>query len=288
MKALYTFWSKPIKENIARCKNEKNFIMMFVYSMLWSSKWFDKVEMNTDDYGFNIFKYFESDKIKIKNTLNIFEDLDSYLFWAYPKIYSLSLQNESFIHIDGDIFIFRKLKDQLFRGDFGFQNLEKTYYQRTYGKLIRFYDENSKDKPLEWDSNLNSAINCGLMYFKDPNVAKIFHENVKKYFIDINKDFILKLKKQLQETINITYVTYPLLFEQYYLNCFVNSLKDKKIDYLLSDEEIKKEEQGQSTIQGYVHLIEDKNNPYYINNIKDRFILEFPKEWKLFNNLNLK
>ena len=126
------------------------------------------------------------------------------------------------------------------------------------------------------------------MYFKDPNVAKIFHENVKKYFIDINKDFILKLKKQLQETINITYVTYPLLFEQYYLNCFVNSLKDKKIDYLLSDEEIKKEEQGQSTIQGYVHLIEDKNNPYYINNIKDRFILEFPKEWKLFNNLNLK
>jgi hypothetical protein len=58
--------------------------------MLWSAKWFDKVELNTDNYGHNIFKFFETDKIRIKNTLNNFENLDTYLFWAYPKIYSLT------------------------------------------------------------------------------------------------------------------------------------------------------------------------------------------------------
>jgi len=288
MKALYTFWSKPLKENISRCKSEKNFVLMFVYSMLWSSKWFDKVEMNTDNYGYNIFKYFESDKIRIKNTLNEFNDLDAYLFWAYPKLYSLTLQDEPFIHIDGDIFIFRKLKNELFEADFGFQNRETTYYERTYNRLINFYDKNYNDKPKEWNNNLNSAINCGLMYFKDHNLAKIFHENIKKHFIDIDKDFLFRLKKELQEIINTTYITYPLLFEQYYLNCFINNFKHLKTNYLLSDEEIKKEEQGQSTIEGYVHLIEDKNNPYYINNISERFVLEFPNEWKIFNSLNLK
>ena len=79
-----------------------------------------------------------------------------------------------------------------------------------------------------------------------------------------------------------------MLFEQYYLNCFINSLENKKINYLLSNEQVEKEEKGQSIIQGYVHLIEDKNNPYYINNINQRFMLEFPEEWKIFNKLNLK
>lgn len=288
MKALYTFWSKPLKENVSRCKSEKNFVLMFVYSMLWSTKWFEKVELNTDNYGYNIFKYFESNKIKIKNTLNSFEELDSYLFWAYPKLYSLTLQDEPFIHIDGDIFIFRKLKDELFQGDFGFQNLETTYYERTYDRLINFYDKNYDNKPLEWNNNLKSAVNCGLMYFKDPELAKIFYKNVYNHFINIDQDFILKLKKELQEIINVTYVTYPLLFEQYYLNCFIDSLKDKKINYLLSTEQIKKEEKGEATIQGYVHLIEDKNNLFYIDNISKRFELEFPDQYKVFLDLKLK
>ena len=184
--------------------------------------------------------------------------------------------------------MFRKLKDKLFEGDLAFQNREITYYERTYSRLINFYDQNHIDKPLEWSNSLKSAINCGLMYFKDPSLARIFHENIKRHFIDIDKDFLFKLKKELEEIINTTYITYPLLFEQYYLNCFINNFKDLKTNYLLSDEEIKKEEKGQSTIEGYVHLIEDKNNPYYINNISERFILEFPNEWKIFNSLNLK
>lgn len=261
---------------------------MFIYSMLWSSRWFDKVEMNTDNYGFNIFKHFESDKIKIKNTLNMFEELDAYLFWAYPKIYSLTLQDEPFVHLDGDIFIFRKLPDSLFSGDFGFQNLETTHYQRTYSKLIEYYDNIYKNKPLDWNNNLKSAVNCGIMYFKDPDLAKIFNQNCFKYFINIEKDFLLKLKNELENIIKINYITYPLLFEQYYLNCFINYFKNHKTNYLLSIDQIEREEKGELTIQGYVHLIEDKNNPKYIINLEERFSLEFPGEYKKFLNLNLK
>lgn len=285
MKALYTFWSKPLKENLARCNSEKNFIMMFVYSMLWAAKWFEKVELNTDHYGYNIFKHFETSKIKIQNTLNHFEALDPYLFWAYPKLYSLAIQDESFIHIDGDIFIFRKLKDKIFEGDFGFQNLEQTYFKRTYEKIIQFCDKNLKNKPQRWDPNLNSAINCGLMYFKNPKDAKDFHDETKKYFIDLDSETLMTITKELKETIKTTYITYPLIFEQYFLNCF---LKDKDINYLLDPEDIKKEEQGILTIQGYIHLIEDKNNPIYLNNVDIRFQLEFPNEYNIFNKLNLR
>ena len=285
MKALYTFWSKPIRENLARCNNERNFIMMFIYSMLWSAKWFDKVELNTDNYGHNIFKFFETDKIRIKNTLNNFENLDTYLFWAYPKIYSLTLQDEPFIHLDGDIFIFRRLKDIIFEGDFAFQNLEKTYYERTYSGLVNFCDVFFNHKPKEWNPKLNGAINCGLMYFKDPSLAKLFHNNCYKYFIDLDYFLLEKIKKELKQIINIRYITYPLLFEQYYLNCFVNSFKDKKVNYLLSDNQIEREEKGESCIEGYVHLIEDKNNPIYLSNIERRFSLEFPYEYQVFLKL---
>lgn len=256
--------------------------------MLWSAKWFDKIELNTDDYGYNIFKHFASDKIKINSTLNHLDKMDTYLFWAYPKIYSLTLQDEPFIHIDGDIFIFRKLKNELFQGELGFQNLETVRYEKTYSRLVNFYNEKSNNKPLEWNPNLNSAINCGLMYFKDSNLAKLFHDNIRKYFIDIDKNLLLDIKNELQEIIKTSYITYPLLFEQYYLNCFINSLKDKKTNYLLSIEQIEKEERGERAVEGYTHLIGDKNNPFYVNHISQRFILEFPREWKIFHNLNLK
>lgn len=285
MKALYTFWSKPLREKLARCNSEKNFIMMFIYSMLWSAKWFNKVELNTDDYGYKIFEPFSTDRIKIKNTLSNFENLDPYLFWAYPKLYSLTLQDESFIHIDGDIFIFRKLKEELFSGDFGFQNIEETYFQRTYEKIVKFCDKNIKNKPKKWNPNLKNSINCGLMYFKNFEDAKNFHDEVKEYFVDLDKETLDKITKELKEIIKITYISYPLIFEQYYLNCF---LQNKNINYLLDMEQIKKEEQGQLTIQGYVHLIEDKNNPIYLNNINTRFQLEFPDEYNVFQNLNLK
>lgn len=261
---------------------------MFIYSMLWSTKWFHEVEMNTDNYGFNIFKHFESDKIKIKNTLNMFENFDSSLFWAYPKIYSLALQNEAFVHLDGDIFIFRRLPETLFSGDLAFQNLETTYYQRTYSELVNYYNDNYVQKPKEWKSDLRSAVNCGIMYFKDPNLAKIFHDNCYKHFINVDNDFLFKLKNKLENIIKVTYITYPLLFEQYYLNCFINSFGDKKTNYLLSQEQIEKEEKGEVTIQGFIHLIEDKNNPIYIKNIEARFSLEFPTEYNKFLSLNLK
>lgn len=285
VKALYTFWSKPIRENLARCNSEKNFIMMFIYSMLWSAKWFNKIELNTDDYGYKIFKPFINDKIIVQNTLEIFDRLDPYLFWAYPKLYTLTLQNEPFIHIDGDIFIFRKLKEDLFSSDFGFQNLEETYFQRTYEKIVKFCDKNIDNKPKKWNANLNSSINCGLMYFKNPQEAKEFHNEVKKHFIDLEEEILNKIKKELKEIIKTTYISYPLIFEQYYLNCF---LQDRKVSYLLNTEQIKKEEKGELTIEGYVHLIEDKNNPKYLNNINVRFQLEFPDEYQVFQNLNLK
>jgi hypothetical protein len=288
LKALYSFWSKPLRENISRCKSERNFALMFIYSMLWASKWFEKVEMNTDNYGYNIFKHFESDRIKIKNTLNIFDHLDSYLFWAYPKIYSLTLQDEPFVHLDGDIFIFRRLPQELFSGDFAFQNLETTYYQRTYSDLVNHYDNFCPNKPIEWDNNLKSAVNCGIMYFKDPSLAKAFHDNCYKHFINLDDDFLFKLKNKLENIIKVTYITYPLLYEQYYLNCFINFYNNYNTNYLLSKEQIAREEKGELTIQGYVHLIEDKNNPRYIKNIQERFSIEFPIEYRKFLTLDLK
>src|SRR6266511_4158572 len=45
--------------------------------------------------------------------------------WALPKIYTYSLQNEPFLHIDGDVFLFKKLPESLLNSELIAQNKEE-------------------------------------------------------------------------------------------------------------------------------------------------------------------
>ena len=44
--------------------------------------------------------------------------------WALPKIYTCSLQEEPFLHIDGDVFLFKPFDDGLLEGALIAQNIE--------------------------------------------------------------------------------------------------------------------------------------------------------------------
>jgi len=44
--------------------------------------------------------------------------------WALPKIYTYSQQENPFLHVDGDVFIWREFSDYLLKGDLIAQNIE--------------------------------------------------------------------------------------------------------------------------------------------------------------------
>ena len=60
--------------------------------------------------------------------------------WALPKIYTCSLQEQPFLHIDGDVFIFKPFDDGLLEGQLIAQNIEvetKDYYKPVKKALIQ-------------------------------------------------------------------------------------------------------------------------------------------------------
>lgn len=285
LKAVYTFWSKPLLEGHSRLTRKRDFFLFFIYSVLWSRKWFKYIEINTDNFGENIFSKFNLSDVKINNHLDVLNDLDSFMFWAYPKLYSLSKQSEPFVHLDGDVFLLRKLKDDLFNSETAFQCLEDYNYHNVYTPLLEKNKELRKDIVPYWKPDLGYALNCGVMHFLDPKLFKRFHENCYNSFIKTDQEYIAKFKNFINQT-SRNFLSYCLLFEQYYLASFLDSNKISS-NLIFSSEDIQIELNGELAMQGYIHLIEDKNNPEILKNIDKRFSIEFPEEYFILKNLNL-
>ena len=60
--------------------------------------------------------------------------------WALPKIFTYSLQEQQFLHIDGDVFLFKPFDSSLLKGELIAQNVEvetENFYGITQKALMR-------------------------------------------------------------------------------------------------------------------------------------------------------
>ena len=67
--------------------------------------------------------------------------------WALPKVYTYSLQEQPFLHVDGDVFLFNLFNSDLFKGELIAQNVEvatENYYATTQKGLMRNFTFSSR------------------------------------------------------------------------------------------------------------------------------------------------
>lgn len=102
MKFIQSFWSKPIKDTMVWADSD----YMFVTWMLSSLRLYEKynhVQLITDAKGKYIFgNILQLPYSSIKEDLDTLEDNLSQV-WTWGKLLSYSLQQEPFIHVDGDV-----------------------------------------------------------------------------------------------------------------------------------------------------------------------------------------
>lgn len=108
--------------------------------------------------------------------------------WALPKIWTYSLQQKPFLHIDGDVFLFDKLSEDLVSGDVVGQNIEVAteYYtsmQREIEEHFTYFPDVVKndfamDEPIR-------AINAGILGGNDIELFKEYTAEALRY-IDRN------------------------------------------------------------------------------------------------------
>jgi hypothetical protein len=221
----------------------------YLLSALLIKKHGYEIDMYCDEYSYNIYSMIPYNNITI---VDFAEDGIDSKFWIYGKIKTHSLMNEPYVHIDGDVFLFRDVI-----GD----NLKK------YGSVVQmienekmmnsFYENYNKsiDPFLKLNDNINwnkynlSAYNCGVVGFNDMTMKNKYANTVKNTLLALSKsaDF---------NDIKHKYSGMFLIVEQSYLYYLLNEENRKPFEILNINEVVKRNYNWNSVANemGYVHL----------------------------------
>ena len=235
-KALYSHWSKPNENTdlFAGFNTEQDFANSLHLSVLCSKKWFEEVELVTDKEG---KEFVNRHKIPFDNIIVCLDDYNHIRskHWAIGKIVACNMQKAPFMHIDNDVFLFKKPRKSLLESDASFQNFEKVedHWYTNQLKVAK------KEKPIkEIDYSIKASVNCGIMGFNKLDLIPEWLDLAYQFIEWFDNTKIIK--KELSS----------IMFEQYHLFQLLIKYKYKVsviADFYVSPK-IAKE-------TGYTHLI---------------------------------
>ncbi|WP_202704083.1 DUF6734 family protein [Flavobacterium sp. UGB4466] len=229
MRIIQSAWAcnKPelLKTNSGWLSPEYN-LMSWTLSCLQLKQYYPEVVLYCDSvYAKMLIDTLELPYTNVVCNLDVLNKYHPQL-WALPKIHSYSQQEKSFLHVDGDVFIWNDFEDRLLSGGLIAQNKEAAtdYYEKIMISLelaLNFFPseiqvERKLKKPI-------LAYNAGIFGGND---VSFFKEYASKAFEFVNKN-ILNLSK-----INVS--SFNIFFEQYLFYCMTQKYK-KKVNVLFSE-----------------------------------------------------
>lgn len=189
MKIVQTFWSggENLLENNFGWYSPQHHLISWALSCLNINNYYDNTELYTDTIGYNIL--INQLKLPYKKVWTVLDDLQKYPkeLWGLAKVKTYSLQNEPFVHIDGDAFIWSAFEESFKQAELVAQNFEKgtDYYNNKFTEVKKYlkyipdlfnFDANDKDP---------CSCNAGLIGGTDFNFFKKYAAEVF-YFADEN------------------------------------------------------------------------------------------------------
>jgi hypothetical protein len=227
MKIVQSFWSgnkKDINNNYGWDKAKYNWVS-WILSCNQLIKFYDKVELYTDDFGYDIL----ITKLKLPYTKVhvILNELDHYHsdLWAIAKIKVYSLQDEPFMHVDGDVFIWDKFPDNFINSNLFAQNLENTtdYYRKMWNGISSELEYIPNEMLAFHNGETNLCANMGVIGGSDIEFFKLYAE---KSFEFVNRNL------EVWDKINL--FNFNIFFEQE-LFYELSVLKSKPITFLFDE-----------------------------------------------------
>jgi hypothetical protein len=146
MKIIQSFWSKPLFAYRADDKdgringgwpNKSYYLMSWALSCLQALRFYDKVELITDLAG----KELLIDRLHLPYTKVSLEldNIEHYRadLWSLGKILAYSIQDEPFLHIDSDVFLWKEFPASIESAEVAVQHKEKAlpFYQTLFKTL---------------------------------------------------------------------------------------------------------------------------------------------------------
>lgn len=244
MKIIQSFWTKPFLQSADFLQDSrlnggwparKYNYFSWALSCLQLSKFYDEVELVTDDLG----KFILIDKLQLPYTsitvrLNEIDKYDATL-WALGKVYAYSLQETPFLHVDSDIFIWKKFDDRVSKAALMAQNQEcySPEYAITFNDICKKFPYMPKYLKKLQGSKYISCSNAGMIGGNDVDFFKTYTREIFN-FIDENNESIKTNIKQ----INSSYLN--VIYEQVIYDHLARKNKKKITYYFPEHKEVPK------------------------------------------------
>ncbi|NBT47098.1 MAG: hypothetical protein EBT07_04670 [Actinobacteria bacterium] len=222
---IQTHWSKPLRWQNQN-KRIRDQLLMYGLSAHTCRKAFNvPVYMITDSPFASILADFPDMYDGVSTELDDLIGVNPQ-FWAFPKFHVFAKyggSNTLLLQIDTDVFFW----DEMQIGshvDLIAQSIEdKGIFDHSYDLPVKFVDRCIKQSGRTipyWSPNLKSALNCGVVGFKDGNLAKEYALNAIN-ICDAVEPYLDQFSEIPDGKRNGSVMVIP---EQYYLQCFAKGL----------------------------------------------------------------
>jgi len=292
MRYVHSLWSTPARKKNFDNKYDEKYLSKNFYTYLLSALSIKKlgyqIDLYCDEYAYDMYSLIPYDNIHIVNYDR--DGIDS-KFWVWGKIKTYSLQEEPFIHIDGDVFFFKDIiGDKMSSGKYPLvvQNVENEKimgecFVRDYlGSKHPFVNNNLCG--IEWEKYGFTAYNCGVVGFNDLVFRNDYVNKVHEILTTLSKsgDFEENRRK---------YDSMFLLSEQSLLYYMTQERNIMPLEIIPEAEIIKRNYNWYPIASeiGYVHMWSySKYKPEVIEKIKYRIERDFPEHAHLLNEFERK
>lgn len=206
MKYVHSIWSTPSIDKNFDNKFDVKYLIKNFYSYLLSALLIKKlgyeIDLYCDKNSYNIYSLIPYNKIHVVDFDN---DGISSKFWIWGKIKTHMLMNEPYVHIDGDVFLFRDIiGDKLESGKYSavVQSIEN---DKTIGNL--FFDLYVKcinpfknfNHNIDWEKYNYYAYNCGVVGFNNMELKNKYANKVKEILFDVSNDVEFQYNRRKYE-----------------------------------------------------------------------------------------
>lgn len=229
MKIVQSFWTQGNKDYTQEgfgWLNPLDNLLSWTLSVNQLRQFYDDVTLVTDHNGYDLL--IKKLHLPYTDVIVCLDELNNYNpnLWALAKIKAYSLMQEPFIHVDGDVFIFEPIHNELKTNDLIVQNAETTtdYYRNAWDKIrpcLTIIPESMKG----YDQNIfNKAYNMG-----------IFGGNDLYFIQDYCKSAFDFVNQNMPTIKGMDDANFNIFFEQVLLCAMVENKKRTVATYIKED-----------------------------------------------------
>ena len=284
--ATWSFWSKPYASfHHNAWMSEKHHLLSWILSVGTAQQYYRDTLLVTDNIGAQLLV--NDLGLGFRNVsleLNKLEEADPH-WWTLGKLYTYMSQQQPFIHIDNDVFLWKRLPLELSRSPVFAQNPERftfgegAYRPDLWEEAVRAVDG---ELPSEWTwythRRGSEAVCCGIVGGCD--------NEFMAYYADRAIHMVQNAQNKRALVTSTEKLGFNILVEQYFLSACVNYHRlcpqspffGIDIKYLFATEE---EMTINAERAGYTHLIAgSKRNVGIAERLERRVRQDYPDEYQ--------